>query len=180
MVGPLADHYMNYRSKMQHSMEIAKSLAAKADEDFEEVFGRRYGAINEYYCDDAELIVVSAGTIASTARVVVKELREQNIKAGALKIRMFRPFPNEMVRDTLSHAKKVAVIDRDLSPGSGGIFAQEVKSCLYTLKNRPEVFGFLAGLGGKDVTPNVILEMIDYALNHDEPMQDYIWIGLLK
>ena len=180
MIGPYAQHYMNFRSKMQDCMEQAKTVAEKADEEFGDVFGRRYGVVNEYCCDDADVVVVGAGTMASTVRAVVKQLRQKSIKAGALKIRMFRPFPSEIVRDILGNAKKVALIDRNLSPGSGGIFFQEVKSSLYPLRNRPQVFGFLTGLGGKDVTPEVITEIIDYTLSHDEPIKDYIWMGLLK
>ena len=180
MIGPYAQHYMNFRSKMQDCMEQAKYEAEKADEEFGDVFGRRYGVVNEYCCDDADVVVVAAGTMASTVRAVVKQLRKKNIKAGALKIRMFRPFPSEIVRDILGNAKKVALIDRNLSPGSGGIFSQEVKSSLYPLQRRPQVFSFLTGLGGKDITPEIISEIIDYTQNHDEPIEDYLWMGLLK
>lgn len=180
MIGPQARHYMDFRSKMQDCMEQGKRAAEKADEEFREVFGRRYGVVDGYRCDDADLVIISAGTIAGTVRSVVKKLRERNIKAGALKVRMFRPFPSEKVREILQVAKKVAVIDRNLSPGCGGIFAQEVRSCLYPSRSRPQVFGFLTGLGGNDVTPEVVSEIIDYALNHDEPAKDYVWIGLLK
>ena len=180
MIGPYAQHYMNFRSKMHDCMEQAKHETEKADEEFGDVFGRRYGVVNEYCCDDADVVVVGAGTMASTVRAVVKQLRKKNIKAGALKIRMFRPFPSEIVRDILGNAKKVALIDRNLSPGSGGIFSQEVKSSLYPLQRRPQVFSFLTGLGGKDVTPEIISEIIDYTQNHDEPTEDYLWMGLLK
>jgi pyruvate/2-oxoacid:ferredoxin oxidoreductase alpha subunit len=180
MIGPYAQHYMNFRSKMQDCMEQAKYEAEKADEEFGDVFGRRYGVVNEYCCDDADVVVVAAGTMASTVRAVVKQLRKKNIKAGALKIRMFRPFPSEIVRDILGNAKKVALIDRNLSPGSGGIFSQELKSSLYPLQRRPQVFSFLTGLGGKDITPEIISEIIDYTQNHDEPIEDYLWMGLLK
>jgi pyruvate/2-oxoacid:ferredoxin oxidoreductase alpha subunit len=180
MIGPYTQHYMNFRSKMQDCMEQAKSVAARADEEFGDVFGRRYGAVNDFCCDDADTVVVAAGTMASTVRAVVKQLRQKGVKAGALKIRMFRPFPTEIVRDILGNAKKVAVIDRNLSPGSGGIFCQEVRSSLYSLKSRPHVFDFLTGLGGKDVTPEVISEIVNYTLCHDEPIKDYIWTGLLQ
>ena len=180
MVGPAGDLYINYRFKMQQSMEQAKTVAEETDQDFRELFGRGYGIVDEYHIDDADLVVVSAGTISSTVRVAVDRSREKGLKVGALKIRMFRPFPAESVRMVLENAKKVAVIDRNISPGSGGIFAQEVRASLYPLKTRPEVFGFGAGLGGRDVTPETIGEIIDYALHHEEPDEDYIWMGLLK
>jgi pyruvate/2-oxoacid:ferredoxin oxidoreductase alpha subunit len=180
MIGPHARYYMDFRSKMQDSMEQAKTAAQQADEEFREVFARRYGVVDEYHCDHADLVIISAGTIAGTVRAVAKNLRGSHIKVGALKVRMFRPFPSEKVREILQSAKKVAVIDRDLSPGLGGIFTQEVRSCLYRLRSRPQVFGFLTGLGGNDVSPEVVSEIIDYALNHDEPAKDYVWIGLLK
>ena len=79
-----------------------------------------------------------------------------------------------------SKEKKVAVIDRNLSPGSGGVLAQEVRACLYSKDDCPAIFGFGAGLGGQDVTPEIIGEVVERALQKDEPWEDYIWMGLLQ
>jgi pyruvate/2-oxoacid:ferredoxin oxidoreductase alpha subunit len=84
--------------------------------------------------------------------VVADEYRKRGLKVGVLRLRLFRPFPHEQICQVLKRAKKVAVIDRDFSPGCGGIFAQEIKASLQGMKIRLPVYEFIAGLGGKDVT----------------------------
>lgn len=175
------DVYMELRYKMHQAMEAALEEFVRADEEFERLFGRRYGLIEPYRADDADLILVTSGTVTSTAREVIDELQREGRKIGLLKVRLFRPFPQELIRQALSGVAKVAVIDRNISFGMGGIFAQEIKSALYNVpeRSRPPVFGFIAGLGGRDTTPAVIHEIIDYAESHNEP-QDLIWIGVKK
>lgn len=173
------DLYAEIRYAMQTAMEEAKGVAATADREFGELFGRSYGLVDEYRLDDAEVILVTSGTIAGTCREVVDELRQGGEKVGMLKIRMFRPFPKEEVCQALGTVRKVAVIDRNISFGHGGIFCQEVKSALYNLKSPPPVFGFIAGIGGKDVTAELIQKILDYTFVHDEP-EDVIWMGMGK
>jgi len=172
------DVYMELRYQMQQAMEQALSEWERADAEFEEFFGRRYGLVEPYRLDDAELVLVTSATVTSTARVVIDGLRKQRQKVGLLKIRLFRPFPAEEVRRALAGARKVAVIDRNISFGAGGVFAQEIKASLHDHLRVP-VFGFIAGLGGRDITPATIREIIRYAQTHDEP-QDLIWIGVRR
>ena len=173
------DLYMELRYKMHQAMEDSVAEWARADEEFYELFGRRYGLIEPYRADDAELIVVTSGTVTSTAREVIDELRAEGRRVGLLKIRVFRPFPTLLVREALRSAKKVAVIDRNISFGMGGIFAQELKAALYNSAERPPILGFVAGLDGRDITPAVIREIIDYAESRDEP-EDLIWVGVKR
>ncbi len=170
--------YMELRYKIQKAMEEALEVAREADLEYREMFGRGYGLVEPFMLEDAELALVTSGTVTSTARLVIKELRSQGLPVGLLKIRLFRPFPVEEVRRHLAHVKKVAVIDRNIGFGQGGIFAQEVKSALYNVGG-PPLFGFIAGLGGRDITPEVIAEIIDYALRHDRP-EELIWIGVKR
>ncbi len=172
--------YMEFRYKMQRAMEEAKKVAREADEEFGRLFGRRYGLVEGYRLDDAEVVLVTSGTVASTSRDVVDDFRERGIKVGMLKIRLFRPFPAEEVKEALEGARKVAVIDRNISFGHGGIFAQEIKSVLYNAGLRTPLFGFIAGLGGRDVTPQLIGQVLDYTLEHDEPPADIIWMGVKR
>ncbi len=192
------EHYMEMRYKMQKAMEEAVSVVQQVDEEFGEVFGRRYGLVEPYRLEGAEVAVVTSGTITSTSREVIDELREQGVKVGLLKVRLFRPFPATAVRQALAGVPKVAVIDRNISFGHGGIFAQEVKSALYnpstTLRrgsgqgsghrvdgaHRPPIFGFIAGLGGRDVTPEPIKEVINTTLANDAPLEEILWIGVKK
>ncbi|MFN4218237.1 MAG: transketolase C-terminal domain-containing protein [Candidatus Bipolaricaulia bacterium] len=195
------DLYMELRYKMHQAMEDSLAEWARADQEFFELFGRRYGLIEPYGTDDADLILVTSGTVTSTAREVIDELRAEGRRVGLLKIRVFRPFPAQLVREALANAQKVAVIDRNISFGMGGIFAQEIKSALYNVKGGPhpqplsrssptgegrrsrgegpDLFGFVAGLGGRDITPKVIREIIEYAESHDEP-EDLIWVGVKR
>ena len=168
-------HYMELRYKIQKAMEEAVEAARQADEEFRKVFGRSYGLVEKYRLEGAEVVLVTSATITSTARVVVDELREEGHKIGLLKMRMFRPFPAEDVRDALVGARKVAVIDRNISFGHGGIFAEEIKSALYNGAHRPPIFGFIIGLGGRDVTPASIRGIAEYTFEHDAPEREIIW-----
>jgi pyruvate/2-oxoacid:ferredoxin oxidoreductase alpha subunit len=176
------DYYFEIRYQMQEAMEKGKSVIRKTGKDFKKVFGREYGLVEEYRCADAETILVTSGMIAGTLRVMVDEYRKKGKKIGMLKIRTFRPFPVEEVRRVLKKAKKVAVIDRNISFGHSGIFFQEVKAAMYNQdrSKRPPIFGFITGLGGRDVTPDIIYEIIDHTSLHSEPKSDIIWVGLKK
>lgn len=173
MVAP--PHYMELRYKIQKAMEEAVEVARQADGEFREIFGRSYGLVEKYRLEDAEVVLVVSATITSTARVVVDELREEGYKVGLLKVRMFRPFPTKDVREALAGARKVAVIDRNISFGHGGIFAEEIKSALYNGSHRPPIFGFIIGLGGRDVTPASIRGIAEYTFEHDTPEMEIIW-----
>ena len=173
-------HYMELRYKIQKAMEEAVEVARQVDGEFGKVFGRSYGLVEKYRMEDAELVLVTSATITSTARVVIDELRQEGHKIGLLKMRMFRPFPTEDVREALAAARKVAVIDRDISFGYGGIFAEEIKAALYSGSHRPPIFGFIIGLGGRDVTPASIRGIAEYAFEHDAPEGEIIWREVKK
>jgi len=173
-------HYMELRYKIQKAMEGAVEVARQVDREFGEVFGRSYGLVEKYHLEDAEVVLVTSATITSTARVVVDELRQEGHKIGLLKMRMFRPFPAEDVREALAGVSKVAVIDRNISFGHGGIFAEEIKSALYNGSHRPPIFGFIIGLGGRDVTPASIRGIAEYTFEHDAPETEIIWRGVKR
>jgi pyruvate/2-oxoacid:ferredoxin oxidoreductase alpha subunit len=160
-------------------MEMAKVICRDIDAEFKKVFGRHYGLVSPYLCEDADLILVTAGTIAGTCRVVADRFRAKGMKVGVLRIRMFRPFPGKQICESLRGAQKVAVIDRDFSPGCGGIIAQEVKAALQGFDSRLPVYEFIAGLGGMDVTDKDIERIIEQTHNMQNPGES-TWIGLLK
>jgi len=174
------NEYMELRYKMQQAMEQAIEVVERADEEFGDLFGRRYGLVEPYRMDEAEVALVTSSTITSTSRVVIDELREQGVPVGLLKVRLFRPFPAQIVRQALAGVSKVAVIDRNLCPGVGGIFAQEIKAALYNDGHCPPIFGFIAGLGGRDVTPDLIQEVISFTFEHDAPPEPILWRGVKR
>jgi len=129
-------------------------------------------------CKDADIVLLTSGTVTSTARLVVKSLRKKGEKAGLLKLKMFRPFPVEEVREVLKGAKKVAVIDRNFSFGASGIFAQELRAALCNLPKHPAVFGYIAGIGGRDITPALIEDVYWKTKKNKWPEKESIWMGL--
>jgi pyruvate/2-oxoacid:ferredoxin oxidoreductase alpha subunit len=108
--------------------------------------------------------------------MVVSDLRKQGHKIGLLKIRLFRPFPVEAARDALKGKKKIAVIDRNISLGSGGIFCQELRAALIHSPDHPLTYSYIAGVGGTDVTPEVIQEIAFDAISRKDPTDAPIWI----
>jgi pyruvate/2-oxoacid:ferredoxin oxidoreductase alpha subunit len=174
------DHYFELRYKLERDMEKAPALIEETGREFKKIFGRSLDLVDPYLCDDAELIFVTSGTAGYTARVAVDELRKEGLKAGNLRMRVFRPFPFARVREVVAKAKKVAVLDRNISYGAHGIFYQEVKSALYGPQPSPPVFGFIAGLGGRDITVDSFREISSYTLARAKPEEDIVWIGVKR
>ncbi len=172
------EFYFEFRYKIQQAMDEALKIAKKEDKNFKELFGRGYGVVEEYKTGGADVIMVTSSTVSSTTRFVVDKMRRRGKKVGMLKIRLFRPFPFREVRNALSKCGKVGVIDRNISFGHGGIFAEEVKSALYEAREKPPVFGFIAGLGGRDITPADIEEIFNFVIFNKRPEQQIIWKGL--
>jgi pyruvate/2-oxoacid:ferredoxin oxidoreductase alpha subunit len=171
------DRYYELRYKIEQAMEQTKGLIEETGKEFEETFGRYYGLVESYKLEDAEIVIVTSATIAGTSRVAVDMLREKGEKVGLLRIRVFRPFPIEKVQALLGKAKKVVVIDRNISFGHSGIFFAELKSALYNEPHHPPIMGYIAGLGGRDVTPETIIEIFEDASKKDRPEAPIIWIG---
>jgi pyruvate ferredoxin oxidoreductase alpha subunit len=153
-------------------------LLREADREFEEVYGRSYGLVEEYRMEDADTVVATSGTITSTARTVIDDRRKRGEKIGLLKLRVFRPFPIDDVRRVLDGRKKVVVVDRNIGFSVGGIFAQEIKAAMWNTRSDIPIFGFITGIGGRDVTPKVINEIIDTANSYDYPDRETYWIGV--
>lgn len=172
------DTYMEMRHNIHLAMESVISGFDHIEAAFREIFNRTYGPVEHIACDDAEIILVTSGTITSTSRQLIEDLRAAGEKVGLLKIKMFRPFPVELIREQLVKCTKVAVIDRNYSFGASGIFAQEVRAAMCNVTNAPPVFGFVAGLGGRDVTLDTLNEIYNYTKTHETPDAESIWIGL--
>ena len=170
--------YMEMRRSIQAAMEDALGAFADVETEFSRVLGRRYGPVEAVQCDDAGVILVTSGTVTSTSRQVIAELRARGEKVGLLKIKLFRPFPVGRIRTALGRAQKIAVIDRNFSFGASGIFAQEVRAALCNLAGHPAVFGYVAGLGGRDVTTGVIEEIYVRTRDAEVPKEESIWVGL--
>jgi pyruvate/2-oxoacid:ferredoxin oxidoreductase alpha subunit len=168
--------YRKYKHMAQTSMNSVKEIATRVDHEFREKFGRRYGIIEPVMLDDAEIVIVTAGSITSTARVAIKALREKGYRVGLLKLRLFRPFPTEAIQQALIGKKKIAVMDRNISLGGGGIFCQELRAAMVHSPNHPFIFSYIAGIGGTDVDPQVIEKIALDVMEKTEPIDTPIWI----
>jgi pyruvate/2-oxoacid:ferredoxin oxidoreductase alpha subunit len=174
------DSYTEMRKDQHDAMERAFSVLEDVEAEWERLTGRRFGAVEAYKADDAELLLVTSGTITSTARHVVNEFRDRGEAIGVVKMKAFRPFPTAQIREVLKGVGRVAVLDRNISPGRSGIFAEEIRAALYDLPldDRPSVFGYVLGLGGRDVTPAVIEEIIAETRAAKAPKREDLWVGV--
>ncbi len=168
--------YRKYKHMAQVSMDSVKAIATQVDREFMRIFGRGYGIVEPIMLEDAEVVIVTAGSITSTARVAIKRLKEEGGKIGLLKIRLFRPFPVETIQEALRGKKKIAVVDRNISLGGGGIFCQELRAALVHSSDHPLIYSYIAGVGGTDVTPEVIEKIAFDALRRNQPEDSSIWI----
>ncbi|MEE9514925.1 MAG: transketolase C-terminal domain-containing protein [Candidatus Brocadiales bacterium] len=159
MLGPEA--YMESRYQLDKAlMDSAGAIVEVADE-FKKNIGRYQGAlIDTYMTDDAEVILVAMGSIISTIKEAVDKLRGEGQKVGVLKVRAFRPFPKEEVCKALEGAKDVLVMDRAFSPGYGGVLTMEIRAAFCGRKAVPQIKGHIAGLGGRDINVETILNVI--------------------
>ena len=174
------DVYMEFRWLIQRDMEIAKGVINEVNEEYAHIFGRTYKQVDSYLVDDADVILICTGTVASTARVAIESLRDKGEKAGLVKMKTFRPFPAEDITKMLKGKKKVAVVDRNFSPGAQGVWAQEIRSVLYELpeNERPVIYGYIAGLGGRDISVNTIEDIYRKTVESEKPDDRDMWIGV--
>ena len=134
--------------------------------------------------EDADTVLIGMGTVAMPGRTAARRLREKGHKVGYVNLRWFRPFPTEELRACLSRFKAVGVIDRDFAhgaPDSGGILLHEIRSCLYPLRQRPEVVNFFSGLGGRDISIadcTKMYELTMLARDNGAPDEPVTWIGV--
>jgi pyruvate/2-oxoacid:ferredoxin oxidoreductase alpha subunit len=175
---------MEMRLRQQEAMAEALTALDTLDEEWGQRFGRRYGAIESYQTEGAELVLVVSGTVAPTARHVVDQLRAKGEQVGLVKVRLFRPFPATAMRKALAGIPHVAVLDCNLSPGHSGIFAEEIRAALYDLEPgpRPVFHGYIVGPGGHDVRPETIIDCIaltrEAAKNPTVCEREDIWVGV--
>jgi pyruvate/2-oxoacid:ferredoxin oxidoreductase alpha subunit len=170
-----AEQYMGYRQRSFEDMEKARVVIEQVDREYKDIVGRSYGMIEATDTDDAEIVLVTSGAMTSTARVAIESLREKGYKAGLLKMKVFRPFPTQEVHDVLKNVPQVVVLDRNISIGKEGIWCQELKAALYPLVSRPAITGYIAGICGADVSPDMIEQMVLRALK-GKPSQTPTWV----
>ena len=159
----LQDYYFEHRWQLAEAMRNSQSIILDVAKDFEKTFGRKYDMFEKFMMDDAEIAIVVIGSTAGTAKVVVKELREKGIKAGLIKIRVYRPFPAEMIAKDLANVKAVAVMDRaDSCSGTFAPLYSDIAAAMYSAGvTAPKLVNFVYGLGGREINTEHISEVYD-------------------
>ena len=187
-VGPLdlQSYLFEHKYQQAEAMRNAKKVILEVSEEFEKLTGRKYSFFEEYKMEDAELVVVCMNSTAGTTKAVVDDLRNKGIKAGLLKIRVFRPFPALEIANALSNAKAIAVLDKaDSLNAAGGALFEDVVSGMYINKKNVPVVNYVYGIGGRDTTTKDIesiysdLQKIADTGNSDNPFR-YLGVRIVN
>ena len=152
-IGPLdlQAYLFEHKAQQAEAMRNAKRVVEEVSRDFEKLTGRKYSFFEEYKLDDAEIAIVCMNSTAGTTKFVVDSLREKGIKAGLLKIRMYRPFPVDEVANALSHLKAVAILEKaDSLNAAGGALFEDVTSAMYVNNKHVPMINYVYGIGGRD------------------------------
>lgn len=185
-VGPLdvQSYLFEHKYQQAEAMRNAKKVILEVAKDFEKMTGRKYSFFEEYRMEDAEIAVVCMNSTAGTTKTVVDELREKGIKAGMVKVRVFRPFPAEEIAEALGNLKAVAIMDKaDSLNAMGGALYEDVISSMYTAKKQVPAVSYVYGIGGRDTTSNNIHEVFDFltqVAKTGEIDNPYRYVGLRK
>ena len=158
-VGPLdvQAYLFEHKAQQAEAMRNAKKVIKKVAEDFEKWTGRKYEFFEKYKLDDAEIAIICMNSTAGTTKAVVDQLRQKGVKAGLLKLRMFRPFPTEEISEALAHLKAVAVLDKaDSLNAAGGALFEDVTSAMYVNGKHVPMVNYIYGIGGRDTTEKQI------------------------
>lgn len=179
------DWVMEIRKQTDAAAHRVKDIIREAHKDFKEIFGR--GGDNpffeEYMTEDADYVLFGMGSLSLPAKVMVRRLRDQGQKVGFVRLKWYRPFPDAELAEILTRFKAVGVIDRDYSYGSpkqGGVLFTDLRAALYDLEERPKLVNFIGGLGGRELTPEMMDQMADITKRaaSGEDIQTVTWIGV--
>jgi pyruvate ferredoxin oxidoreductase alpha subunit len=163
-IGPLdlQAYLFEHKKQQADAMKRAKKVILDVAADFEKMTGRKYGFFEEYKMEDAEVVVVCMNSTAGTAKATVNELRKKGIKAGLLKVRVYRPFPAEEIAQSLRNAKAIAVLDKaDSLNGAGGALFEDVTSSMFTSNIHVPTVNYVYGIGGRDTTTKDIAKVYE-------------------
>ena len=169
---------LSMRLEIDEAMKRVPGVYQECRESFEKIFGRDPGdMLQTFEVDDADQILIASGTIATTAREVIRHRREAGEKIGLVKIKMFRPFPEAALREACQSASRVGVLDRNYAAGTGGIFWQDTRAAFQGHRDDVLIQNYLTGLCGGDVTPDVVDDIITNLASRPEASEP-VWIGV--
>lgn len=168
--------YCRHRQEIEAAMGRVPQLAAEADRDWGARTGRSWSLVERYRCDGADTVIVTMGSQCGTAREAVDAMRAEGMQVGLVKLRLFRPLPMQALRAALAGVRDVIVLDRNHSPGAGGVLHHELRAALYGMDGRaPMVHGVLAGVGGVNVSVERICAIVREAVGSPSVPQS-VWM----
>ena len=185
-IGPLdlQAYLFEHKAQQAEAMKNAKKVIKEVAEEFEKWTGRKYEFFEKYKLDDAEIAIVCMNSTAGTTKAVVDELREKGVKAGLLKLRMFRPFPAEEIAEALQGLKAVAILDKaDSLNAAGGALFEDVTSAMYVNKKQVPMVNYIYGIGGRDTTTmqiDSVYKDLQEIVKTGETGNPYRYLGLRK
>ncbi len=154
--------YTEVKWAQEINLEESKKVILESWQEFGKIFGRNYSPIEQYQTDGAKVLLLTMGSYSETAMEAVDKMRSDGNEVGLLKLRLWRPFPYEELREVVKNVETLIVLDRAISfGGPGGVVCSEIKAALYEEEKRPQIIGFVGGLGGRDITMAGFEEMID-------------------
>ena len=185
-VGPmdLQAYLFEHKYEQAEAMRNAKKVILEVADEFEKMTGRKYGLYEAYKLEDADIAIVCMNSTAGTTKDVVDMLREKGIKAGMLKVRVFRPFPAEEIAKELENVKAVAILDKaDSLNGAGGALFEDVISGMYINNNKVKAVNYIYGIGGRDTTTKDIEKVysdLQQDIKQEKIDNPYRYLGLRK
>jgi pyruvate ferredoxin oxidoreductase alpha subunit len=184
MMGPLdlQDFYFEHKMHQVDALNEAIKYIKDIDKDWAKVSGRKYEYLEPYLMEDAEVAVIGLGSAMGTVRHVVNELREEGIRAGMIKMRLFRPFPIEEMKKAIGNVPVLGVMEKCISFGApANPLMEELMTTFYDEENKPLMANYIHGLGGRDTSPNMVKQVFDNLLEIKETgsvMQKITYIGV--
>jgi pyruvate ferredoxin oxidoreductase alpha subunit len=161
----MSDYFTEIMKAKNEAIKNSKKVILEVWDEWAKMFGRAYKPVETYMADDADILMLTMGSMGETAQMAIDELRAKGIKAGLIKLRLWRPFPFEEIKAVMKNAKKLIVTDRAMSfGGPGGPVFSEIKSALYAETQRPLIYNYIYGLGGRDVQVHDFVDMFQKVL----------------
>ena len=158
----MSDYFTEIMKAKDEAIKNSKKVILAVWKEWEEKFGRSYKPVESYRADDADVVLLTMGSMGETAGLAIDELRAKGVKAGLIKLRLWRPFPFAELKAALKGIKKLIVTDRAVSfGGPGGPVFSEIKSALFAEASRPVIYNYIIGLGGRDVTVSDFANMVE-------------------
>jgi pyruvate/2-oxoacid:ferredoxin oxidoreductase alpha subunit len=168
------DMFYRHRQALGEAMDRVPALALEADREWNALTGRSWGVVERYRCDGARTVIVTMGSMCGTARDAVDAMRDVGEAVGLLKVRLFRPLPFAALRAALIDVPEILVLDRNYSPGHGGVLHQELRAALCGMPGAPRIHGYLAGVGGVNVSTAKVAELARRAQT-SEARPESVW-----